>query len=395
MSSHPWHKRYHSDALTGYASLTLEERGAYTTVLDMLYDSGEEGIPDLDRRMAGVLLITVARWQRIKEDLVASGKLIVADGIITNARYLRERDKALAISEKRAKAGSEGGKAKANAKQLPADDGTEKDAPRLGDAQKTSKKPAESEQKTAKSSEEILQVTGLNGAENLNSDLANARVLPLYARATPEPEARVLQHHRQSINAEDSEIDDEDDEKSISFPTALVDRCNILARKSGLNLTIPKVMMSTTDTLKQWLEDGIDFAAVIVPTIERVTAENPTEQIYSIRYFDASVRKAHALAGNGQHKAKPAPAAPKSPIAAEDGPEELIGKFRARLAYAVGEARYRAKYDAGHVAMRIVDGKFLEMIFRSPAEERVANIDTQTIEATASRLGLTLQTRSL
>ena len=41
MSSNPWHKRYHSDALNGYMGLSLEERGAYTTLLDLMYQSGE------------------------------------------------------------------------------------------------------------------------------------------------------------------------------------------------------------------------------------------------------------------------------------------------------------------------------------------------------------------
>ena len=36
----PWHKRYHEDALNGYMGLTLEERGVYSTCLDLIYMRG-------------------------------------------------------------------------------------------------------------------------------------------------------------------------------------------------------------------------------------------------------------------------------------------------------------------------------------------------------------------
>ena len=74
MSDNPWHRRYHSDALTGMLSLTLEERGAYQTVLDMIYDRGGP-IADHDRVLAGYMGCSVRKWRSLREKLIASGKL--------------------------------------------------------------------------------------------------------------------------------------------------------------------------------------------------------------------------------------------------------------------------------------------------------------------------------
>jgi hypothetical protein len=41
----PWHARNHQDALDGMLMLTLEERGAYNTILDLIY-SRQGPIPD-------------------------------------------------------------------------------------------------------------------------------------------------------------------------------------------------------------------------------------------------------------------------------------------------------------------------------------------------------------
>lgn len=395
MSAHPWHKRYHSDALTGYASLTLEQRGAYTTILDMLYDSGDQGIPDLDRRMAGILLVTVGKWQRIRQELIDAGKLQIDGGLITNARYLRELERANRISAKRAEAGREGGKAKAIAKQMLENDDAADEGDNGSSAQKTSEKRAKSEQKPSKSDAPAEQVAPAKPAENGETDLANAKLLPRHTRATPEARSQSLTPSSSDSIAEDAQKNDDDDENSIAFPTELLARVNLLARKAGLNVTVPSKLVAAIEMLKSWTDEGMDFGSVVVPTIERVTRENPTETIYSLKYFDGAVRKAAALAGDSKAAKPRPPAPPKAPIALEDGPEEVLGKFRRQLAYSIGEDRYSAKYAAEHVAVRLIDGKFVEMVFRSAAEERVANMDQQAIETTASRLGLMLQTRSL
>lgn len=70
MSRRPYHKRWHGDALNGYQELTLEERGAYTTLLDQMYDSGGP-IRDDVRHACAWLNCDARVWKRIRHALVS------------------------------------------------------------------------------------------------------------------------------------------------------------------------------------------------------------------------------------------------------------------------------------------------------------------------------------
>lgn len=80
-----WYKRDPSEALNGMMELTLEERGAFNTVLDLIY-SRDGNLPDDDRFIAGWLRVDVRVWKRIKATLFERGKLFEHDGLIRNGR---------------------------------------------------------------------------------------------------------------------------------------------------------------------------------------------------------------------------------------------------------------------------------------------------------------------
>jgi uncharacterized protein YdaU (DUF1376 family) len=73
MSALPYHKRYHSDALAGFMPLTLEERGAYQTLLDMMYDRGGPLI-DNERLLAGYMNCSLRKWRQIRADLIEKAR---------------------------------------------------------------------------------------------------------------------------------------------------------------------------------------------------------------------------------------------------------------------------------------------------------------------------------
>ena len=90
MSARPYHKRYHSDALAGFMSLTLEERGAYQTLLDLIYDRGGP-ILDNERLLAGYMGCSVRKWRLLREQLIEKRKIRLNDaGEITNDRAEKE-----------------------------------------------------------------------------------------------------------------------------------------------------------------------------------------------------------------------------------------------------------------------------------------------------------------
>lgn len=89
-----WYKRDPDAALAGMAELSLEERGAYNTVLDLIY-SREGNLPDDDRFIAGWLRCDVRVWKRIRQRLVDLEKLYLHAGILRNARADATIDEAL------------------------------------------------------------------------------------------------------------------------------------------------------------------------------------------------------------------------------------------------------------------------------------------------------------
>lgn len=101
----PYHRRYHGDALHGYRGLTLEQRGAYTTLLDLIYDCG--GPIDFNERwIAGHLDVTVNRAKKLVAELLALRKIYLTPrGQISNHRCDTEIENALKISKKRAESG--------------------------------------------------------------------------------------------------------------------------------------------------------------------------------------------------------------------------------------------------------------------------------------------------
>lgn len=89
-----WYKRDPDAALVGMADLDLMQRGAYNTVLDLIYSRGN-ALADDDKALAAVMRCDVRRWRSIKAALVATGKLYVAGGLIRNRRADREITSAL------------------------------------------------------------------------------------------------------------------------------------------------------------------------------------------------------------------------------------------------------------------------------------------------------------
>lgn len=108
MSKRPWYKRYGGDFVFGTMSLSLEEKGAYSLCLDLIYDRGSP-IPDDARWLAGICGVSVRKWRALRDHLIETGKLFAVDGTLTNARAQRElasgEQDAVVLAENGAKGG--------------------------------------------------------------------------------------------------------------------------------------------------------------------------------------------------------------------------------------------------------------------------------------------------
>lgn len=112
MSRRPWYKRYGGDFVLGTMALSLEEKGAYSLCLDLIYDRGGP-IPDDARWLAGMCGVSLRKWASLRDRLIAAGKLVERDGCLTNARASREIAEAVAASAEHAENGAKGGRKRA------------------------------------------------------------------------------------------------------------------------------------------------------------------------------------------------------------------------------------------------------------------------------------------
>lgn len=109
-----WYKRDPHAALNGMMVLTLEERGAYNTILDLIY-SHDGKLEDDEQFIAGWLRSDVRVWRRIKTRLITLGKLTCEGTYILNPRASRELSIALPAIEALEKLGGKyGGQNKKN-----------------------------------------------------------------------------------------------------------------------------------------------------------------------------------------------------------------------------------------------------------------------------------------
>ena len=113
MTGHPWYKRYPMDFIHGTMGLSLEEKGAYSLCLDLMYDR-DGPIPDDARWIAGVCGCSLRKWKAIRARLIAIGKLAIIDNQLTNGRTDKELESRANVSRARAKSGAKGGETKPN-----------------------------------------------------------------------------------------------------------------------------------------------------------------------------------------------------------------------------------------------------------------------------------------
>ncbi len=89
MSSRPWYQRYPADFIAGTIDLTAEEKGVYSTLLDLLYLK-HAPIEDDGKELARICGCSTCRFNVIKRTLVEVGKIVLSEGKISNPRFERQ-----------------------------------------------------------------------------------------------------------------------------------------------------------------------------------------------------------------------------------------------------------------------------------------------------------------
>ena len=102
MNALPYYPRYPRDFFEGTAGMPLEEKGAYGLVLDLIYMVGQRGLPDDPQYIAGQLGTSVRKWNSLRKSLIARGKLVSENGIISNKRADKVKIKQRTYQDKQA-----------------------------------------------------------------------------------------------------------------------------------------------------------------------------------------------------------------------------------------------------------------------------------------------------
>lgn len=107
MHNRPWYKRYPSNFISGTMRLSLEQKGAYSMVLDLIYDHGGP-IPDDSRWIARVCGCSTRKWNQIRQGLIGMGYLHAQDAHLTNRRAEKQIFSSEKEREKLAENGAKG-----------------------------------------------------------------------------------------------------------------------------------------------------------------------------------------------------------------------------------------------------------------------------------------------
>lgn len=107
-----WYKRCGADFIHGTMSLTLEEKGAYSLCLDLIYDRGQP-IPDDARWLSGVCGVSIRKWNSIRDSLIQHGKIYIEGGLISNVRADFEMVSTELQRRNQAESGAKGGRKRA------------------------------------------------------------------------------------------------------------------------------------------------------------------------------------------------------------------------------------------------------------------------------------------
>ncbi|WP_279059297.1 YdaU family protein [Bartonella apis] len=111
-TNRPWYKRYPADFIQGTMGLSLEEKGAYSIILDLIYAKGAPIVDD-ERYIAGVCNISLRKWAAIRERLVEAKKITISAGFISNFRAEKEIENVSKLERKLAESGAKGGRKQA------------------------------------------------------------------------------------------------------------------------------------------------------------------------------------------------------------------------------------------------------------------------------------------
>ena len=251
-----WHI---GDYIIGTQGMSLEHEGAYQRFLMRLYARGKP-LPDDDSIMASIMSLSTRVWRRVKDALIAAGKIVVRAGCLTNKRFEQERLRRAEQLRKRSLAAQQRW-------QMERENAAEKPLP----SAPVSPKPEQVSPKFAGSLAEVSPKLSANGDEKPNK-INGTMGTSAYANLEPITKSTTLTRTRGDLEQLRNRLRE--------------------AGGSAINETYGGFLV-LADPIR-WLESGCDLEMDIVPAVQRTTAAaaKRNAKIVSWGYFNDAVIEA-------------------------------------------------------------------------------------------------------
>lgn len=396
MSDSPYINWFTSDFLTGVAgaNMNAEQIGVYAIILNLIGDSCGP-IDDDAAWLARRCNISTRKMSMILDELASMpNKIVRKNGLIGNKRMLaevRRRDKRSQNAKDAANERWNRYRAE-NKPQLPFEDPADKPGIKRKKSSKNNKTDNANAYATQNhangelspdyrpSRDEFIGEIkpGINSQNRENSAENVMRTHPdSCARVNPDPDS--IQTNDQNLldGSARENLDRSIDESNIEPPPAaepvptlrdkdLAELVDLCTNAAGFYPRTPGAIAREFDLVKTWRDLGMDFEAVVIPTI-KLGIEGSVDPTSSLLRFDRKVRFAHAQHGS---KADRGPAPLPPPIRLDFPSEDAsLRQFRADLAEAIGHNHYaRLMNRAGLEIARTGNGSKPLRIVRSPAD---------------------------
>lgn len=378
MAKRYWYKREPQAWLHGTRSLTLEERGAYNDILEYLNDR-DGPLPDEPRFIAGLLNCPVQRWKKIRERLLALGKIMIdEEGRITNSRFEREHaDRNLYRAEQARHA------REAHAQREPSLPYDEQETRFVASPVRARAHGADPEidEKLQESSKKVAKK--LKIASNFSTSPAqetakkNEGTLSPRARAIRDSESRVLDS-TQPIETRDSR-------EALPPDADLMDLFNAVCDAAGFRPVSPSSIDRAMRQVEAWRDEGIDFERVVLPTIRRKILDSRDGPTRTLGRFRPDIAHEHArLKASERSGRRYNP--PKVPLLKRDDEEPAMADLRGVLAQVLGPRVFSAWFNDLKLSIDEDRTDWLRVSGRMSAALASSAVD-HTLRAVARRHG--------
>jgi len=332
----PWYKRHPERWIMGTRGLTLEERGAYSEIVDYL-NLRDHALPDDIKVVAALLGCPPQTWRRIRAVLLKAKKLEIVGDYITNPRFEREKAERDLARAEAVEHGREGGKRSAELRaqneldfehdpQISADPSQgyppADDFPvraRTQGTQKSSKSSNKTDQKVA---------TKLPVSENAVTPVSQKTANN--GQGYPQPPVRAREE------GEEEEVESPPN-STPTTPREDSDRMHLLEQvceASGYQPTSAGALDRSLRQVEAWMKEGVDFDEVVIPTIRRVILDDP-QPTRTLGRFTKHI--AHEHARRNASKAKGSTyRPPKVPLLKREDEPDRMADLRQMLCQVMG-----------------------------------------------------------